>query len=59
MLRSWATRRSVRFTLGALVFICGFTAAKVLVIQSGLALAIIIFTVGLAVLVGAGKQASP
>lgn len=59
MLQSCATRRSVRFMLGAFAFIAGFTGAKVLLIQSGLALAMIVFTVGLAALVGAGKQATP
>lgn len=49
----------VRYILGAIALICGFTVVKGLITQSSLALAVSAFTVGLATLVGAGKQASP
>jgi hypothetical protein len=59
MLRSWAMQRSARFTFGVIVSSCGLFGARLLMPQSSFAFATAVFAIGLAALVGAGKQASP
>ena len=57
MLSSWVTQQHVRFILGGITFVSGSLLARLLANQSSLAIGI--FTIVLAALVGMGKQASP
>jgi hypothetical protein len=59
MIEAWVSQRPVRilFTLAALVV--GFAAAVLLIRQSRFAIAMAIFSVCLALLVGTGKLATP
>lgn len=59
MIGTWVAQRYVRFCLSSGVLIAGFASAEVLLRQSSFAVAMEIFPIGLAALVGASKLASP
>jgi hypothetical protein len=59
MIEAWATQRYVRIFLTGSFLVGGFAVATLLIRQNDFVTAIVIFSVGLAALVGAGKLASP
>ncbi len=59
MIESWATQRPIRSLLAGSTLLGGFAVATLLLRQNGLTLAIAIFSISLAALVGGGKLASP
>ncbi len=59
MIGAWATHRYIRFLLGAGALGVGFVATELFKSPSSFAFAMGIFAICLAVLVGAGKLASP
>lgn len=59
MIEIWTAQRSVRVFLAISVLAAGFALAVLLIRQEEFVLAIAIFTIGLAALVGVGKQATP
>jgi hypothetical protein len=59
MIVAWATRRASRLVLGISTLAGGFAVAEVLLHQNAYGLAMAIFSIGLAALVGTGKLASP
>lgn len=59
MIEAWATQRSVRLFLTGTILVAGFALAALLIQQRNFAIAMAIFSVSLAALVGAGKLASP
>jgi len=59
MLEVWASQRPVRALLAASSLVFGFATAILLLRQSHFVIAMLIFSVGLAVLVGTGKLATP
>ena len=59
MIVAWATRRSRRLVLVGSTLAGGFAVAEVLLHQNGYGLAMALFSIGLAALVGTGKLASP
>jgi len=59
MLEVWASQRPVRALLAASSLVVGFVMAILLLRQSHFVIAMLIFSIGLAVLVGTGKLATP
>lgn len=59
MIESWATQRPVRSLFAVSALLVGFAVATLLLRQNSLTLAIAIFSISLAALVGGGKLASP
>jgi len=59
MIEAWVTQRSMRFFLAGSILVAGFAAALLLIHQGDFTIGLVIFSVGLAALVGAGKLASP
>ena len=59
MLEVWASQRPVRALLAASSLVVGFAIAILLLRQNHFAIAVVIFCVGLAILVGTGKLATP
>ncbi len=59
MIEIWAMQRYMRFFLAGSVLAAGFAAGMLLIPQNGFFIAIAIFSIALAALVGAGKLASP
>ena len=59
MIEAWATQRHVRTFFAGGTLIASFVAALFLLQQSDFTIALVIFSVALAALVGTGKLASP
>ena len=59
MIEAWVTQRSIRFFLAGSVLVAGFAAALLLIHQGDFTTGLVIFSISLAALVGAGKLASP
>ena len=59
MIEVWATQRSVRLFLTGTILVAGFALAALLIQQRNFTIAMAIFSISLAALVGAGKLASP
>jgi len=59
MIEAWATQRSVRLFLTGTILAAGFASAALLIQQRNFTIAMAIFSISLAALVGAGKLASP
>ena len=59
MIGAWATQRYVRLLLSGGALVGGFVIAELIIRQSHFTIAVGIFAISLAALVGAGKLASP
>lgn len=59
MIESWATQRPVRSLFAVSALLVGFAVATLFLRQNSFTLAIAIFSISLAALVGGGKLASP
>jgi hypothetical protein len=59
MIEAWVSQRPVRILLTIGTLVVGFAAAVLLIRQSRFAMAMAIFSVSLATLVGTGKLATP
>ena len=59
MIESWTTQRPVRSLFAGSALLGGFAVAILLLRQSDFTLAIAIFSISLAAMVGGGKLASP
>ena len=59
MIEAWATQRHVRIFFAGSTLIASFVAALFLLQQADFTIAVVIFSVALAALVGTGKLASP
>lgn len=59
MIVVWASRLTIRLVLGMSTLAGGFAVAEVLLQQNAYGLAMALFSIGLAALVGTGKLASP
>jgi hypothetical protein len=59
MIVAWAMQRSRGLVLVGSTLAGGFAVAEVLLQQNGFGSAMVIFSIGLAALVGTGKLASP
>jgi hypothetical protein len=59
MIEAWVSQRPVRISLTLGVLVVGFAVAVLLIRQSRFAIAMAIFSVCLATLVGTGKLATP
>ncbi|HEX6479224.1 MAG TPA: hypothetical protein VF043_10295 [Ktedonobacteraceae bacterium] len=59
MIEVWTMQKSVRFLFAGTILVVGFALAVLLMSQRDFAIATLIFSIGLAALVGTGKLASP
>ena len=59
MIEAWVSQRPVRILLTIGTLVVGFAAAVLLISQSRFAMAMAIFSISLATLVGTGKLATP
>lgn len=58
-MEAWAMKRPARFILAAAALLVGFAPVELLLRQHSFVVASTILSIGLAILVGAGKLASP
>ena len=59
MIEAWVSQRPVRILLTLAALVVGFVVAVLLIRQSRFAIAMAIFSICLATLVGTGKLATP
>ncbi len=59
MIETWATQRHVRIFFAGSTLIASFVTTLFLLRQNDFTIGLVIFSVGLAALVGTGKLASP
>ncbi len=59
MIEVWVSQRPVRILLTISALVVGFAVALLLMRQGHFAIAMAIFSIGLAILVGTGKLATP